>query len=513
MDLNNHLSELHHGDVEARRAAARFLWHQTRTRNEDIEPHHLEAALTDEDSLVRGHVTAALGDMLFAIREYDEPIPELDGVLARLTDEDEGVRQTVTGVLWNNDWWYGADAKDRPITSTQRELAAVGLVSCLHDTSVSTRSRASNELHPSLVIGHPDSTEATATVVSALGDDSDAVRRNVSKLLFGVAERRAELLDPHIERLQKAMVEDETARTALAKSLASMLDRHPDLVDSIVTSMLDTEAEGMSERILRLETLGETLATAPDEFERQHEVLATIESALTSRDRPVAARMFHQIAMSEPNRIKPVESVLNDQLSNTNQETRKHSSCALAMVLDSDDDDDDLSPALTTLVEIYREFSTVDSIPDPLVELAPIHPAFVQDQLEQMRARVPDLGSGREVIVELLETAPDTVRPFLEDCVADLNAAENAVREGAAMILIQVINERPDERSRYAPALMAAVDSPDTFDERVRQRLQRVLKESEDSTTAERDGDSTVKRDEATGIRGSLSHLREYFRL
>jgi len=478
MGLDDALTELRQGDLDARRAAVRWLWRWSRDGPRDGEPAiaPLETALTDDDALVRGHAVGVLGDLLFASRPYDEPMPELDGILAALTDEDEGVRQTATGALWNREWWYGVDEEAHPITSDQRELAAVGLVACLTDSTSLVRERASEELPAAFLLDHPEPEAAMANVVAALDDDRDAVRANAAALLAGVTERRPDLLDPHLDRVRRATTEDDAARTAAVEALSNVLGRHPELATPVVDAILETDAERSGDAVRRIETLGDVLTAPPDGFERTEETLAALESALGARDlreRLAATELLRRVAATAPDTVEPVESALVDRLADHDEDVRKHAACALADVLR---ERGDANPPLAALVERYADASPEESVPDPLVRLAPAHPTFVRERLEAMREETPELPhSTRTTVASILATAPDAVRPVLERCAADLNADDRFVRDGAAWLLGELLLEQPDEGTRYESALRAALDSPDEFDDLALKKLRAAL--------------------------------------
>lgn len=475
MDPDEALTTLREGERDRQRQAARSLWETSRSEpkklGEGVET--LRAATEVEDSLVRGHAVATLGETLFRMYDYDAPIPELDAVLARLTDEDEAVRQTVTGLLWNREWWLGVgDDTDHPITDEQRRLGAVGLVHCLDDPVFLTRERAIRELRPSLVIGHPDPKQATAAVVAALEDEGDTVRRNAAELLTGVADQKPELLDPHVERLRRAMGEDTAVRSAAAEGLASLTDRFPDLAAPVVRQVIESDPEYSSGEQQRISTLGTVLATESD-FEGSKEALSVLESSLTNRSvkvRKEAAAELRRVAASNPDAVASAVPALRERLHDYHDETRKEAARALAMALDPD-------TAEQPLAALVESVESDDEPLDPWLALADSHPEYVTELLRDLRSERPNLSGTRLAVAAVLERCPAAVHPIVEDCAADLSDDDEERRNGAAWLLGQLTLEHPAEGRRYEEAMRSAIDHAEDFDKPAQRNLEKALDE------------------------------------
>lgn len=476
MDPDETLTALREGDRERRRQAARSLWETSRsdpsTLSEGIET--LQAATEEADPLVRGHAVATLGESLFGIYDYDAPIPELDAVLARLTDEDDGVRQTVTGLLWNREWWLSVGGDDdHPITDEQRRLASVGLVDCLGDPVFLTRKRASRELRPSLVVAHPDPELATAAVVAALEDDGAATRSNAAEVLTGVADREPSFLDPHVERLRQAMAEDDAVRSEIAEGLASLIDRFPALAAPVAGQVIESDPDYSTGERQRVSTLGTVLAANTD-FEGSEEALAALESALEHRNikvRAAAAAALGRVAASEPEAVESAVPALRQRLHDYHEQTRRAAAGALAAALDRDT----VEPPLVTL---FESLEAADEPPDPLLVLADSHPAYVSELLRKLRDETPDPPHDTRLsVAAILEHNPEAVHPILEDCVADLAGDDANRRNGAAWLLGQVTLEHPAEGRRCEKAIRSAVDRPEDFDDLAHRKLRKALEE------------------------------------
>jgi len=480
MDLDEALTALQEGDRERRRRAARSLWETSRSEPdklaENIETLR-EVTEEERDSLVRGHAVATLGEALFRIYDYNAPIPELDAVLARLTDEDDGVRQTVTGLLWNREWWLSAgDGNDLPITDEQRRLAAVGLVNCLTDSVFLTRKRASRELQPSLVVNHPDPERATAAVAAALEDEGVSIRSNAAELLSEVAEREPSLLDPHIGQFRRAMAEDDAVRSEAAEGLSNLLDRFPELAAPIAEQLIESDPEYSSGERQRVSTLGTVLA-ADSNFEGSEAALSVLESSLSDWDvsiRAAAAAALGRVATSDSEAIKPIIPALRERLHDFHERTRRETAGALAAALNPED----VEPPLVTLFEAIE---TADEPPDPLLALADSHPEYVTELLRKLRDETPDPPHDTRLsVAAALERNPAAVHPILEDCVADLSSDDEDRRNGAAWLLGQVTLEHPAEGGRYKETIRSAVNHPEDFDDYAHRKLQKALEELND---------------------------------
>lgn len=486
MDPDEALSALRETDRERRQQAARSLWETSRS-----EPHELgdgletlQLATEDEDPLVRGHAVATLGETLFGVYDDDAPIPELDGVLARLTDEDDGVRQTVTGLFWNRSWWLSTrDRDDHPITDEQRHLAAVGLVECLEDPIYLTRMRAAKELHPSLVLDHPDPEQAAAAVVAALDDEGAATRSYAAELLVGLADVESTLLDPHVEQIRQAMSEDEAVRSDAGAALAKLVDRFHELAAPIAEQMTGIEPKYSSGKIQRLSTLGTVLATVPD-FEGSEEALAVLESSLTDPSinvRPAAAAALAQVAASEAAEIDAAVPELRERLHDYHEGTRRQATGALAAALDADD----VEPPLK---DLFEAVDSEEEPPDPLLALADSHPEYVTDLVHELREETPNPYSDTRLsIATAFERNPAAVHPVLEDCVTDLTGDDEERRNGAAWLLARVTMEVPAEGRQYEAAIRAAVDRPNDFEDSAHRKLQKALEELDGNDTDDSD--------------------------
>ncbi|MFB6107597.1 MAG: HEAT repeat domain-containing protein [Haloplanus sp.] len=479
MDLDEALAAVQagHADVPARREAAWWLWRRTRDPADDLAAATgaLDAALDDDDPVVRGHAVAALGDLLFATRSPGDAIPELDGVLALLTDDDDRVRQSATGVLWSREWLHDVGADDHPITASQRERAAVGLVACLDADRPLVRARAAAELRPPLVLAHPDPERAMATLAAALDDRPD-VRSNAAELLADAAAERPALLDPHVDRLRQAMLDDEATRAAAADGLAALIDRFPDLAAPVADVLLAADPDPFARRApRRITTLGEILLARPDGFERSDAVLAELQSTLADgfyKVRLAAAKALQRLARQSPAVVDPAQPLLSERLHDESEHVRRHAACALAELVDPAD----AGPALATLAATYRDRDVDDPGPDPLVHLADARPAFVCDRLERLRAATPNPRHDvRLTVAEILSIAPAAAHPFLDGCAADLDADDPEVRNGAAWLVGQAVLDNPDEGAAYARPLLDAVRSPDDFDEYAHRKVRTAL--------------------------------------
>lgn len=486
MDPDETLTALRGDDRERRRQAARSLWKTSRSEptrlEENIET--LRAATEDEDPLVRGHAVATLGETLFGVSGHHEPVPELDAVLARLTDADEVVRQTVTGLLWNREWWLSVGTgDDPPVTDEQRRLAAVGLVNCLDDAVFLTRKRASEELRPSLVVDHPDPERATAVVAAALADGDAGLRSNAAELLAEIAEREPSLLDPHVERLRRTMEDDDAVRSEAAAGLANVLDRFPELAAPVAAQVIEsdsayapTDAWYSPWQRQRMETLGTVLA-ADGAFEGSEKALSVLKSSLADRNakvRMASATALGRVAASDPGIVEPAVPALRERLSDFHEWTRRAAAGALAVALDPDD----AEPQLVTLIESVE---TTDEPPDPWLALADSHPEYVTERLRKLREETPDLAYNTRVsIAATMERNPAAVHPILEDCVTDLSGDDEDRRNGAAWLLGEVILECPVEGRQYEAAVRAAVDRPEDFDEYPHRKLRKALDELND---------------------------------
>ena len=479
MDRDEALTTLREGDVEERREAAESLW-TTRSAGASELAERMEvllAATEDDDPLVRGHAVATLGETLFTIHDYDAPIPELDGVLVRLTDNDDGVRQTVTGLLWNREWWSQVgDGRGHPITDEQRRLAAVGLVSCLDDPVFLTRKRASRELRPSLVVHHPDPETATAAVAATLDDEGAPTRSNAADLLVGVAEREPSLLHPHVERLQRAMEDDDAVRSAVAEGLATLLDDFPELAAPVANQVVELNPEYISGEEQRLSTLGTVLA-GDSTFEGSEEALAALESALSHRNysvRTAATAALGRVAASDPEAIESTIPALRERLHDHHEGPRKEAAGALARALDAED----VEPPLATL---FESIETSDELPDPLLALADSHPEYVTELLRELREETPHPPHDTRLsIAAALERNPAAVHPFLADCVTALSADDEDCRNGAAWLLGQVTLEHPAAARQYEEAMRSAVDRPDDFERFAHRKLRKALEKFSD---------------------------------
>lgn len=478
MDPGKSLTALREGDRERRRQAARSLWETSRSVPDKLSDgiEALQAATEEEkDPLVRGHAVAILGETLFRIYDY-EPIPELDAVLARLTDEDEGVRQTVTGLLWNRGWWLSVGGSDHPITDEQRQMAAVGLVNCLEDPVFLTRQRASEELRPSLVVSHPDPERATAAVAAALEDEGATTRSNAAELLTGVAEREPSLLDPHIERLQRAMKEDAAVRSEAAAGLANLLDRFPELAAPVAEQVIENDPEYSTGERQRVSTLGTVLAANSD-FEGSDEALAALESSLSHPNykvRTTAAATFGRVATSNPEAVESSIPELRERLHDFHEGPRREAAGTLATALALDD----VEPPLVTLFESIEQS---DELPDPLIVLADAHPEYVTELLRKLRDEKPNPPHDtRLLIAATLERNAEVIHPILEDCAVDLSDDDEDRRNGAAWLLGQVTLEHPAECQRYEGAMRSAVDRPEDLDDAAHRKLRKALMELDD---------------------------------
>ena len=476
MDHDEALAALREGDRERRRQAARWLWKTSRSEpnelREDIET--LRAATKEEDPLVRGHAVATLGETLFGIYDYDASIPELDAVLARLTDKDDGVRQTVTGLLWNREWWLSnRDSDDHPITDEQQRLAAVGLVDCLDDPVFLTRKRASEELRPTLVIEHPNPKRATATVAVALEDEGAATRSNAAELLAEIADREPALLDPHVERLRRAMTEDDAVRSEAAEGLASLIDRFPELAAPVAEEVIESDPEYSTGERKRISTLGTVLAANCD-FEGSEEALSALESSLTNRNvkvRTAAAAALGRVGASNPGAVESTVPALRERLHDYYEETRKEAASALAVARA-------LENVEQPLATLFESMETTDEPLDPLLELADSDPEYVTELLRKLRDETPDPPHDTRLsVAAVLERNSAAVHPILEDCVADLANDDENRRNGAAWLLGQVTLEYPAEGRRYEGTMRSAVDRPEDFDDYAHRKLRKALKE------------------------------------
>lgn len=397
-------------------------------------------------------------------------------MLDHLTDGDDGVRQTVTGHLWNTGWWHGIGSPDHPITDEQRERAAVGLIECVSDPVTVTRKRASNELVPSLVSHHPDPEFATERLVDALEDEHDSVRSNAAEVLSGVAKRRPDLLDPHVDRL-RAVLDDDSVRTAVLDGFSNLVERHPELADLVTEAIIETAADSRFERVDHIATLERILQRQPPPAEHAEDLLTLFEESLTAAhydERATATRTVATLARERPELVAPLEPTLRKQLTDFHRDVRKPAACALAAILTRDEE----GAALSRLIDTYSGLSLDEPLPDPLIELASSHPEFVANLLERMRERKPNPPHDTRLrVAEILDRAPEAVRPFLESCANDLTAEDQSVRDGAAWMLGQNVLENPEEGRRYVEALETAVENRAQFDEYARRKMRKALQE------------------------------------
>lgn len=476
MDPDKALTALREGDRERQRQAARLLWETSRSEprklGDGVET--LRAATETDDPLVRGHAVATLGETLFGIYDYNAPIPELDAVLARLTDEDEAVRQSVTGLLWNREWWLSVgDDAEHPITDEQRRLGAVGLVHCLDDPVFLTRKRAARELRPSLVVDHPNPEQATAAVAAALEDEGGAVRSEAAELLSGIADQEPELLDPHVERIRQAMVEDDAVRSAAAEGLASLIDRFTELAAPVARQVIESDPEYSSGERQRVSTLGTVLAT-DCEFEGHEEALSALEDSLAHRNvtvRAAAAAALGRVAASNPAAVASTVPTLRERLHDYHEETRSEAAWALALALDPNT----AEQPLATLVE---SIESDDDPQDPWLALADAHPEHVTELLRNLRNEEPNPPLDTRLSIDaVLEHNPEAVHPVMGDCVADLSGDDEDRRNGAAELLGQLTLEHPAEGRRYEEAIRSAMDCPEDFDEHAHGKLESALDE------------------------------------
>lgn len=312
MDFDSALDGLRDGTREERRATARRLFKASRSPrwDDDLESADLDRLvpfLADDDPLVRGHVTAVLGDLAFDLVDYDEPVPHLDVLFGQLTDEDASVRQTVLGVLHNRPDQFrlgGLDAYDD--RNRIRKLAALGFVRCLDDDTALVRERAAEHVTGPLVAEHP---ELDATVLPILFDRLDdervVVRRTaieaIGSLVADAPDAVSSYADELVARLDAPC---EEVRVGAARALMGMGDEDPKILDAVVDTLVETiESADRDRQTETMEALGTLVTRAPSVADRVVDPLLDRFADPLFRVRGTAAAQLVTIAELDPSLV------------------------------------------------------------------------------------------------------------------------------------------------------------------------------------------------------------------
>ncbi|MCT9097787.1 HEAT repeat domain-containing protein [Haloarchaeobius sp. HME9146] len=465
MALADAVAALDSASVDERREAGRELFRHSRSRIDDFDDEAMAAladATDDPDPVVRGHAVGVLGEVAFRQGEYDEPIPRLTPVLEALTDDDERVRQTATGALWNREWMYGLGVDDRPAMAEQARVVAAGLVACLGDSGDLIRKRAARTLTGPLVASHPDPQAAAGRVLDALVD-YPAHTRQLTDVLDELSEEHPAVLESHVDALLGHLDADqEQVRNAAGVALSNLVASDPELATEVLERQPDA-AERITAGLRRT-----ILATPYDRSDR--------------RERAAAADAYADVVTSVPGLDMDAIEVFISLLASPSVDLRRAAATGLVRVARGaparveriDHTEGEFEPAaieqLARTVDDPAEFDTEYLF--PLEVLATGHPEFVTDRLRDLLERHIDpnaslLLESVQVLERIAAVDPTVVSAVVPDLVAALDADARTTRTRAAATLGDVGEDYPDLLSPVTIGLGNALSRIDPTGQRL----------------------------------------------
>lgn len=474
----------------ARRDAARQLYFDARADWDCVLDNLPELCpyLRDPDPVVRGHVTGAIGYVIFAGPErkhVDNWADYRQQLFGRLSDPDQRVRQTALGLMQS---WTGHGEYDH----TDKRLIAEGLAICMRDDSEIVRSRAATHASASNLKHHPAfAAAALPPFVAALDADHGEVRRGAAETLWDcVTDESLDCSTATAELAEQVRSTKTETRALAARALCPLWVDDPERVDcdpvEILLECLQSDAD-MPRRTL-VETVEWLLETAPESVETLDPVVdqfgypdtrlrqavgRALVTATTERPEiapAVAETLAEQSTDTESRRFSPLEMLaeshpevvsravtgLFENIAYAERDTRRP--------LDVVESIGANVPAIVeqALPVAFEQLSAVpptqrDEIARTLGALLSASPDHFQQAVDPLIDAYPTFSASKaDILSGLLSCDPEQVdpEPAVEQFAADVLSNDKSVRAHAATILVQV----QDSATEWAGALAEYVD-------------------------------------------------------